>query len=139
MKAFCRRVTAHADGKKYVVGIVPSGKMGNTRAASVMSAILSTYAVRNVVVLGLAGSISDDLFPGDVFIPDSISEYLANSAAVGRNTLSFELSGNHFSTDETLLSRFQNCFSTYSSEFAQWTVAAERHWIQPWTPASALH
>ena len=129
MTAFCRRVTAHADGKEYVVGVVPSGKMGNTRAASVMSAILSTFAVRNVVVLGLAGSISDDLFPGDVFIPDTISEYLANSAAVGRSTLSFELSGNRFSTDQTLLNRFQNCFSTCSSEFAQWTVAAGRRWM----------
>ena len=42
--------------RKIRLAVVPAGKMGVIRAASVTSAILARSIVRNVVVLGIAGS-----------------------------------------------------------------------------------
>src|SRR5687768_10951288 len=68
--------------RDFRIAVLPAGKMGNTRSASVVSAAIEKLTPANVVVLGIAGSMTPDLEPGDVFIPDSINEYLANSAAV---------------------------------------------------------
>jgi nucleoside phosphorylase len=94
--------------KTFKIAVVPAGKMGINRAASVTSAILSKSKMCDVVVLGIAGAISNDLQPGDVFIPDTINEYLANSATKGsKRTWSFETSGNNLPTSPRLLNRFQ--------------------------------
>lgn len=93
--------------RTFQILVVPAGKMGNTRAANVTSAILHEFHPKDVVVMGIAGSLDDDLQPGDVFIPDSINEYLANSAAVGIDQWEFQTSGNHFTTNPRLLNRFQ--------------------------------
>lgn len=107
------------------LAVVPAGKMGNSRSASVTSAILSEYDVRNVVVLGLAGSLSRDLLPGDVFIPDSVVEFLADSAAVDTNdSWKFETSGNAIVTAPRLLNRFQNWSQTRSDWFDAWQDAS---------------
>lgn len=67
--------------RTFRVAVVPAGKMGNTRSATVVSATLEKFPPSDVVVLGIAGSLAGELEPGDVFIPDSINEYLANSAS----------------------------------------------------------
>jgi len=121
-------IQARGSSTRYNVGIIPAGKMGNTRAANVMSAILSRGDVKNVVVLGIAGTLTDDLQPGDVFIPDSVSEYLANSAVTGQETFSFTPSGNHFPTDPRLLNRFQLCRTRFKREFARWESAPNTSW-----------
>jgi len=81
LQVFSVNVPSPVLKKEIRLAIVPAGKMGATRAASVVSVILSRSRCNNVVVLGIAGSLSDDLQPGDVLIPDSVTEYLANSAA----------------------------------------------------------
>src|SRR5437016_1339356 len=45
---------------------LPAGGMGNTRSGSAVSAVASHFLPRNIVVMGLAGTISSDLQPGDV-------------------------------------------------------------------------
>jgi nucleoside phosphorylase len=123
---FSGAVQAKRTALKYTVGIVPSGKMGITRAASVMASVLGVWNVKNIVVLGIAGAITGDLQPGDVFIPDSVSEYLANSAASGKDTLSFALSGNHFPTDPRLMNRFQLYRTTFPAEWSRWEAVANQ-------------
>lgn len=96
-------------GEDFNVAMVPAGKMGNTHSASVVSLMIEKFKPRDVVVVGIAGSLSNDMEPGDVFIPDSINEYLANSAGYGEEgNLKFTTSGNHFVSSRRLLNRFQN-------------------------------
>lgn len=57
--------------------------MGNTRSASLTSALIEKLNPANIVVLGIAGSLVNDMEPGDVFIPDTVNEYMANSATHG--------------------------------------------------------
>ncbi len=111
--------------KSFNLGIVPAGKMGNTHAASVVSAVLDQSNCNDVVVLGIAGSLSDDLQPGDVFIPDSITEYLANSAAINdseNGQWKFETSGNSHITTPRLLNNFQLFKSKSKGLYEQWVA-----------------
>ncbi len=107
--------------KTYKVAIIPAGKMGNTRSGNIMSAILTKYKTKNVVVIGIAGSITNDLQPGDVFIPDSVLEYLANSEISGSESLSFVPSGNQLPTNPRLLNRFQLLRTSNETVFKRWT------------------
>lgn len=112
----------HSDVLNYTFNVVmvPGGKMGNTRSSNIMSTIVDRYKPSDVVVLGIAGSLSNDLQPGDVFIPDQVNEYLANSAAVGEKKWSFQTSGNHFNTAPRLINRFQLIESTQKVAYDRW-------------------
>lgn len=111
-------------GRRVEVVLIPAGKMGNTRAGVVVSAALSRFKPRDLVVLGLAGSLSGDLQPGSVFVPDVINEYLANSAGVGREQWEFMISGNRYRTNPRLLNRIQQFPSTARQEFEGWRQRA---------------
>jgi nucleoside phosphorylase len=100
--------------------VVPAGKMGNTRSSNVTSALLEKFEPDNIVVMGIAGSLTNDLQPGDVFIPDRVNEYLANSAAIGADNWEFQTSGNHFITSPRLINRFQLFSSTKKTYFENW-------------------
>lgn len=106
--------------RDFHLAVVPAGKMGITRAAAVTSAVLGASPACDVVVLGIAGSTCDDLQPGDVLIPDSVDEYLANSAGMGLTTWRFETSGNHLPTSPRLLNRFQLFSQTNPSFYQGW-------------------
>lgn len=107
--------------RDFQMAIAPAGKMGNNHAATVTSAILSKYHVSDVVVLGIAGSLSNDLQLGDVFIPDSINAYFDNSATKGKGKRwTLETSGNHYQTDRRLLNRFQLFKSTQKDYYDKW-------------------
>lgn len=108
------------DGSSTSITIVPAGKMGNVNAAALTSAMLQQFKPVNVVVLGIAGAISDDLNPGDVFIPSRVNDYLANSSAVGAKSNVFELSGNYYDTDPRLLDRFRNLSTRFKPAFNDW-------------------
>ncbi len=131
LQVFSIKVPSPVLKKEIRLAIVPAGKMGVTRAASVVSVILERSHCNNVVVLGIAGSLSDDLQPGDVFIPDSVTEYLANSAAKNvEDTEEWELetSGNSNPTNLRLLNRFQYFKSTHKEHFERWRAdCAERY------------
>jgi nucleoside phosphorylase len=94
-----------APSRAFRLMIIPAGKMGNTRSADVVSAILTEFSPKNVAVIGIAGSLASDLQPGDVLIPEPVNEYLANSAGTGVKSWTFQTSGNHFSTNPRLLNR----------------------------------
>ena len=108
--------------------IVPAGTMGNTRSSSLVSAFLAKSEARNVVALGIAGSIGDDLQPGDVFIPQSVNEYMANAAATGSETLSFIPSGNRLPIDPRLLNRAQFFHANNPARRRDWTRRANGKW-----------
>jgi nucleoside phosphorylase len=108
-------------GRDVLIVVVPAGKMGNTRAAAITSDAIGRYNPRNVVVLGIAGSLTDDLNPGDVFIPDSVNEYLANAASRSEGERwTFVTSGNRFETSRRLLNRFANFRNTQKEYHTQW-------------------
>lgn len=119
---FCGKVFSPVLNRDFQLAVVPAGKMGNTRAVAVTSAILSKSQACDVVVLGIAGSLSKDLQPGDVFIPDSTNEYLANSATKGKGkTWMFETSGNDLPTSRRLLNRFQMFQHTQKTFYEKWS------------------
>lgn len=111
--------------KTFQVLVVPAGKMGITRAANVTSAILSRFQPKDVAVIGIAGSLVDELQPGDVFIPDRVNEYLANSATVGVEEWTFQTSGNQLVTDPRLLNRFQLLSATQEDLHKRWRRKAQ--------------
>jgi len=121
LTCFVGRIPSPTMSRDFHIAIVPAGKMGNTRAATVVSASIGHFKPADVVVLGIAGSVSSDLEPGDVFIPDSVNEYLANSATRGEGkTWDFETSGNQFQTSARLLNRFQMFEHTKNEQYAEW-------------------
>jgi nucleoside phosphorylase len=114
-------------GKDFRVGIVPAGTMGITSAATIVSALIAEFRPADIVVLGIAGSLSNDMEPGDVFIPSSINEYLANAATRGeQGSWTFDTSGKNFRTSGRLLNRFQ-LFVTEEDDHARWLDETKRH------------
>lgn len=120
LTCFLGSISSDAPKRSYKILVIPAGKMGISRAGVVISAILDRYRPDNVVVLGIAGSLASELQPGDVFIPDRVVEYLANSATVGTENWEFQTSGNHYSTDPRLLNRLQFLPATQATAFVDW-------------------
>jgi nucleoside phosphorylase len=128
--AFIGEVASPALNRSFHLAVVPAGKMGNTRASAVTSAILHELKPRDVVVIGIAGSLTNDLQPGDVLIPDSVNEYLANAATTGSGeTWSFRTSGDNFPTSPRLLNRFQFFGKTRPLNYQQWMNDADKRSI----------
>lgn len=119
--AFLGTIYSPILSKDHRVAIVPAGKMGNTRAATTTSMLIEKLKPADVIVLGIAGSLSNDMEPGDVFVPDSVNEYLANSATSGETgPWKFKTSGNHFQTSPRLLNRFQLFPYTQPEHYQRW-------------------
>lgn len=119
-------IPAPSLNRSFSVAVVGAGKMGNSRAASITSMLLEKFKPRNLVVLGIAGAVAPDLNPGDVFIPDAVSEYLANSASRGEtDTWTLTTSGNRFPVSGRLMNRIQQL--QRSDGHAEWREATRRH------------
>jgi nucleoside phosphorylase len=115
-------------GRNVRIVVIPAGKMGNTRAATVISTAIDTFKPANVVVLGIAGSLTSDMEPGDVFIPASVKEYLANAAAVSKGKRwRFQTSGNELQTSPRLLNRFQFFAQSQPDYYAKWRTDVAAH------------
>jgi nucleoside phosphorylase len=124
-------------GRDFNVAMVSAGKMGNTHSATVVSLLIEKFKPSDVVVIGIAGSLANDMEPGDVFVPDSINEYLANSAAHGEDkSWAFRISGNHFQTSRRLLNRFQNFASLDKSQYQAWQKRTNELRLASVTPAT---
>lgn len=107
--------------RDFSIAVVPAGKMGNTHAASVVSLLIDKLKPSDIVVIGIAGSLSNDMEPGDVFIPDKINDYLANSATQGEaGQWTFATSGVDFQTSARLLNRFQVFAHTHRDQYQDW-------------------
>ena len=121
LTAFVGTLAGPTPNRDFKVAAIPAGKMGNTRSATVVSALIEKLRPTDVVVVGIAGSLASDMEPGDVFIPDSVNEYLANSATHGeKDRWTFSTSGNHFQTSGRLLNRFQNFSRTHKLQYRIW-------------------
>jgi nucleoside phosphorylase len=120
------------------VAVIPAGAMGNTRSSGVVSGVLAYYKARNIVALGIAGSIGDDLEPGDVFIPQSVSEYMANAAATGVHQPTFEPSPNRMAIDPQLLGRVQTFKADHRQSARRWHDDMDRGW-QALVPRAMLN
>jgi nucleoside phosphorylase len=109
-------------GRSLLVRLVNAGRMGNVASGVNMSSLIDEFKPLNVIVLGIAGAISDDLKLGDIFIPSRVDEYLANSAAVGNIYNEFIPSGNFYEADRRLLDRFRNFASVYKESYNSWRL-----------------
>jgi nucleoside phosphorylase len=115
-------------GRSVRMAVMPAGRMGNTPAATVVSTAIDKLNPANVVVLGIAGSLTAELEPGDVFVPASVKQYLANSAAVGRGkNWQFQISGNELQTSPLLLNRFQFFAQRQPDFYAKWQSDIASH------------
>lgn len=124
LTAFFGGIHAPTLGRDFNVAMVPAGKMGNTHAAGTVSFLIKEFKPADIVVIGIAGSLTNEMEPGDVFIPDSINEYLANSATHGEEgSWNFQISGNHFLTSRRLLNRFQFFARTRKSKYGEWQTS----------------
>ena len=122
---------------EYKILVVPAGAMGNTRAAGVVGSLISTVKCRDLVVLGIAGTISTDLQPGDVFVPGSIVEYLANSAvtdSADKTNYEFQTSGNQYQTSPRLLTRFQFNIHEADKVYGDWRTSSNSRFHDLKTP-----
>lgn len=121
LTGFFGTLPAPSLSREFRIAVVPAGKMGNTHSATVASLLIEKLKPADVVVIGIAGSLVNDMEPGDVFIPDSINEYLANSATHGEGDhWTFATSGNNFQTSSRLLNRFQLFAHTCQAEHQAW-------------------
>jgi len=109
----------------FKVTFIPAGAMGNTRAANLTSAAAGILSPRHLVALGIAGSLTGELQPGDVLVPKGVDEYMANSAATGRKQTDFVTSGNPLPTDPRLLNRFQTFQTRWQAAYETWRSKAQ--------------
>lgn len=111
-----------AETTTYRVVIVPAFRMGPTAAAAIASVIVGEFEPHSMVVLGISGSMSDDLQLGDVFLPASVKEFLANAAAApqGENDWTLSLSGHDIASHGHILNGFQNLKYTNKPAFDAW-------------------
>lgn len=127
LTGFFGKIESPALNKSFEVAVFAAGKMGNTRSATLTSALIEKLNPSNIVVLGIAGSLDNDMEPGDVFIPDSVNEYMANSATHGEGqTWSFTTSGNQFQSSLRLLNRFQLFAHTSADHYKLWQQDAHK-------------
>ncbi len=119
---FLGSIASKIPNRSFTVVVVPAGSMGITNAAAIMSIVLDRYKPKNVVVIGIAGSLADELQPGDVFIPHRVNEYLANTATVadGEGGWTFLPSGKQHLANTRLLNRMQFLPKTNGEAFKVW-------------------
>ena len=104
------------------IGVVCAGEMGQERALNAASEMLDYFNPSSVVVIGIAGAISDDLRLGDVVIPNEVWSYLANSAAddAASGQIDFKPAGNHFRPSANLLNQERQIGSREPKSLQAW-------------------
>jgi nucleoside phosphorylase len=113
--------------KVYKITLVPSGTMGNVHSAVFASSLIDEFNPSDVVVIGIAGSLSNDLSPGDILIPNRVVDYMANSAGVGEWQNEYENSGNYYDCDRRLINRFQNFKISNELSYINWQTKTEEN------------
>lgn len=114
---YSKQLYSDALGRKVRVLLTCADKMGNTNAASVVSGVLGRYVCDQVIVLGIAGTINEDLKLGDIFVPSTVNEYLDNAASTNDPAKVFLTSGNETSTNNAVLNRIQNFSRTRRDDY----------------------
>jgi nucleoside phosphorylase len=107
----------------YHVLLVKAGAMGPPRAAAITAHIHATFHPRDIVVLGISGSLDKDLLLGDVFAPKIVDNYLSVSAAVTdptANTWKLSSSGGGYRPDGRIANRLRSISHNHPNEWAIW-------------------
>jgi nucleoside phosphorylase len=120
-------IRAPFSGREYRVVFVIAGEMGPTTASSISSFLIDAFRPSDLVVVGVAGSLSGDLSPGDVFIPSRVVEYMKNSGAITKGKgWKLQISTKHHQTSKRLVSRFRSFHvrQEYASGYQKWKLAA---------------
>jgi nucleoside phosphorylase len=119
--------TIDGSNKDYKVTLVPAGTMGNVHSAVLVSSLIDELNPSDVVVIGIAGSLSKDLSPGDILIPHRVVDYMANSAGVGESQNEYEISANYYDCDRRLINRFQNFKISHELSYIRWQATTEEN------------
>lgn len=82
VRAMRVRSVAERAGRRYFSGqlgmrdvVLVASRWGKVAAASTATDLLATFDVREIVFFGIAGSLRDDLHPGDIVIAESLTQH----------------------------------------------------------------
>ncbi len=117
------RISDHSGEKDWTVVTVSGGAMGQERSAAIATRIITKFSPKIFCILGISGSLDPDFLLGDVIVPTTVQNYLADSAAVPSDDpdgWSFDLSGENYRSDSRLLNRLQSLQHTYGHVWENW-------------------
>lgn len=104
------------------------GGMGPTQAAIISDRLLDQFHAITIVNIGIAGSMSKDIFVGDVIVADQVDEYLASSKAIDAsadNDWGLQLSGDPFKSDPGYVKHAQNLKYAFPESNKNWISACQ--------------
>lgn len=111
---------ATSEGPLAVVAVC-AHQMGPTLASNVATRFIDQFSPRAVVVIGIAGTLSRDLVPGDVLVPSQVTAYFENSAAVdAEQSFELQLSGNAFEVSQDLLNKAREFANQHADTYNKW-------------------
>ena len=113
-------------GSTSIVAMCPE-EMGPGRAAGTGSILVDRFTPAILAVIGIAGSLTDDLLLGDVLVPNEVYAIFENSAATDLGQKwELKLSGKHYQSDAHLLNQVRQFHRKYPNILKQWQQRA-RH------------
>ena len=93
----------------FKIVLVLLSRMGVTFSTHITEKLIQHLNPKLIILIGIAGSLDDDLFLGDVVIANEVHEYLANSKAVRKGqSFTFELSGKQWNSNYELIRFIEN-------------------------------
>lgn len=102
-----------------------AGEMGETRAADAMRVMISLYSPTTLVVVGIAGALSDDLRLGDVVVARTVISYAQNNKVIdtkGGDGWQLVPSGAPFRTSAPLLKSVEHMEFAHAAEYGKWRL-----------------
>jgi nucleoside phosphorylase/tetratricopeptide (TPR) repeat protein len=106
--------------KKYRCVATFIGDMGHTKAALRTKELVERCNPNTIVMLGIAGGISNDVMVGDVVTATQVDCYLENSKAVEKDDdigFDFELSGEVYRPSNDIINLVKNLEYVYGTQF----------------------
>lgn len=102
-------------------------EMGPQRAINISASLMERFDPENLVVIGIAGSLDNDLRLGDILVPNEVYSYLENSAVADvSDSWEFMVSGKHFACDSHLLNQVRQFARKYPHYFRLWETQATK-------------
>ena len=98
-----------------------SGYMGPQVIGTLASSLMNRWDPELIVMVGIAGSISDKVLLGDVVVPNQIDAYFASTAAGdNKNKVEFEHAGEIFRAPHDLIEEIRHFQYAYPEHFDDW-------------------
>lgn len=102
------------------------GDKGEVPATIVAERLIQRFRPAGVVLLGIAGSLHDDVRLGDVVVPNIVDSYMQDVKAVpsaDEQRFEFRPSGSPFRADPHLVAHVSNLESAHPAAYEQWLRA----------------